>query len=61
MVLDASTVIAGLVLEHRGAREYLSHPALFAPQLIDLEVSQVLRKQVRIGVLGALVAQQALV
>ena len=61
VVLDASTVIAGLVLEHGGAREYLRHPALFAPELIDLEVAQVLRKHVRTGALAAPVARQAMV
>ena len=59
VVLDASTVVAGLALDHPTAREYLASSALFAPELIDLEVAQVLRKLVRSGRLEREVGQQA--
>ena len=64
IVLDASAVVDWLLLTPAGqrieARVYSHRESLHAPHLLDLEVSQVLRRLTREGILSTLRAEEAM-
>jgi predicted nucleic acid-binding protein len=63
LVVDASALVVALADDGRDgdlARERLRGESLAAPELVDLEVVSVLRKQLRVGALDARRADLAL-
>ena len=62
-VVDASVVVAGLVADGPDARwaaHVLADPSITAPHLLPVEVTQIMRRLVHAGSLGADVAALAL-